>query len=156
MSTATGVDLLTDTATAAAVDTLNMTCGWEAEIIQGRAKLTPCDALVSVMPFVGDTNWQLALGLPQDTAVALVEQFAGFPIEFDSEDMADVVGELVNVIAGELTSRLCDNGLHVQMGLPAVVRGNDLELPVRAGQQATTVCLSAPVGQFWIEVSRAE
>lgn len=84
--------------------------------------------IVGIISFVGDLMWSLALILPHDSAEATAQKFAGFEIPFDSADMGDVVGELINVLAGVLCGNLEAAGVKSQMSLPTVARGDAFEL----------------------------
>ncbi len=42
------------------------------------------------------------------------------------EEMADVIGELTNMLAGSVKSRLCDAGYQVAMSIPNIMRGTQL------------------------------
>jgi chemotaxis protein CheX len=87
-----------------------------------------CSGVLGIISFVGDPPWTFTMQLPQATAVAVAQRFAGFHIPFDSPDMADVVGELANVIAGEVVARLERKGVKAHMSLPSVLRGQNIEL----------------------------
>lgn len=84
--------------------------------------------IVGIISFVGDLMWSLALILPHDSAEKMAQKFAGFEIPFDSADMGDVVGELINVLAGVLCGNLEAAGVKSQMSLPTVARGDAFEL----------------------------
>ena len=44
------------------------------------------------------------------------------------EEVHDVVGELSNMIGGDLKSRLCDVGLTCELSIPTITSGRELEL----------------------------
>lgn len=85
------------------------------------------DGVVGVISFVGDASWILMLALPKDSAEALAEKFCGFEVEYDSPDMGDVIGELANVMAGDIVARMGEEGVKVAMSLPTVLRGQNVE-----------------------------
>lgn len=86
------------------------------------------EKVVGMISFVGDLIWTMDLILPHDSAQAIAQKFAGFDIPYESQDMGDVVGEVVNVIAGVLCGNLHSVGIRSQMSLPTVTRGNAFEL----------------------------
>jgi CheY-specific phosphatase CheX len=95
---------------------------------EGSDDVLACDGIIGVISLVGDLEWSLVLGLPPDTAPALAEGFAGFPIAFASADMGDAIGELTNLIAGEVKVELDAAGTRVNISLPQVFRGMGIEI----------------------------
>ncbi len=85
------------------------------------------DGVVGIISFVGDSSWILMLALPKTSAETLAEKFCGFKVEYDSPDMGDVIGELANVMAGDIVARMGVEGVKVAMSLPTVLRGNNVE-----------------------------
>lgn len=87
-----------------------------------------CSSITSIISFTGNRQLILTINLPRQLAEKFTKDLSGFVIEFETEDMADFVGELANLIAGEFTAKLEKANVHVQMGLPSVIRGQDFEL----------------------------
>ncbi|MGH2356147.1 MAG: chemotaxis protein CheX, partial [Chloroflexota bacterium] len=79
---------------------------------------TPCDGVIGIISFVGDHLWSVMLGVPRQSAPGFALSFAGLEVEFDSADMGDVVGELTNVLAGDISARLDAVGIRAEMSLP--------------------------------------
>ncbi len=112
--------------------------------------------VVGIISFIGDLAWSLMLGLPEETAMALASKFAGFEIDFESEDMGDVVGELANIVAGDLVARLDAIGAKVNMSLPTIARGRDFELLLPDKLPSLRVGFTASEGEFWIKLAVGE
>ena len=70
--------------------------------------------VLSVISLVGGVDWSIFLGLPKDTAVALAKSFAGFDIPFESDDLGDAIGELSNILAGNVKARLDRVGIKTE------------------------------------------
>ncbi len=88
------------------------------------------EGIVGIISIIGDLSWSVSLGLPKQTAIIMAKTFAGFDINYDSEDMDDVTGELVNVLAGDIIAQLDAVGTTVTMSLPIVARGNKMGIHV--------------------------
>lgn len=112
----------------------------------------PINGIMGVISFVGDLQCSLALGLPEPTAKALAQQFSGFEIAYDSNDMADVAGELANVLAGRFAVKLETQRLKSKMSIPVVVRGHDMMLMVLDGEASKRLYFSCAAGEFWVDV----
>lgn len=86
------------------------------------------DGVAGLISFVGKVSWTLAIGFPRATALEMAQKFAGCEIPFESMDMIDVTGELLNIVAGPTSAHLITQGFEAKMGLPSVVRGCDVEV----------------------------
>jgi len=129
-------------------------CGLEVEP-QGdgsEADISGDGAVVAVISLVGDVEWSIHLGLPRDTAIGVTSQFFGFEIPFDSDDMGDAVGELANIIAGDVKAKLDTRGLKVELSLPSVVRGEHMELLSPRSLPTQTTVYTSPCGSMWTAV----
>jgi chemotaxis protein CheX len=135
--------------------TLASICGADPAPLASGQKPQPCPSVVGVISFAGTLAWSFALVLPEKTAQAMAEKFAGFPIPFDGPDMSDVVGELANVLAGDISARLDVKGISAQMSLPTVARGQDVELLLPPGLPTLYLGYVVPQGPFWFRLVTA-
>jgi CheY-specific phosphatase CheX len=112
--------------------------------------------IIGVISLFGDRARSLMLCLPGETATAIAMKFCGFEVPFDSRDMADVVGELINILAGSVIARFESIGVKAEMSLPTVVRGTDIDLPVPDGLQILRMSFEAPEGPFLLNLLAGE
>lgn len=108
-----------------------------------------------IISIVGGVTWSLIFSFPAATASALAEKFAGIEIPYDSRDMSDVVGELANVVAGDVICRLEARRVKSEMSIPTVARGTMVEMTSPAAKAKEVVRFSVPEGDFWLEVAAA-
>jgi chemotaxis protein CheX len=118
------VDLIRESTMA----TFRTICGGEAEFIGLRDMKQDPIGVQGIIAVVGDLSWSVSLAFPQKTAEALAPQFAGFEIAYDTPDMNDMIGEIANVLAGDVVARLDAQGHDVRMSLPTVARGQNLHV----------------------------
>ncbi|MCH8207859.1 MAG: chemotaxis protein CheX, partial [Nitrospinae bacterium] len=85
------------------------------------------DGVVGIISYVGDITWLMMMGFPKDCAIGLVNKFTGFELDYDSPDMGDVVGEMANVLAGDIVARLREGCIKVTMSLPTIIKGSNVE-----------------------------
>lgn len=111
--------------------------------------------IMAAISFVGNPAWAFALVASNSAAVMISKAFAGFDIPFDSPDMVDVFGEVVNVIAGDISARLDRKGLKAQMSLPTVIRGEHVDLHVPSGVSTTRLSFTGPKGSCWFKLIEA-
>jgi CheY-specific phosphatase CheX len=56
--------------------------------------------------------------------------------EAGEQEMCDVVGELTNMITGNLKSRLCDMGFNCSLSIPSVVAGKKIRVRANTAQMS--------------------
>lgn len=134
----------------AVVATIAASCGVEPHYDGNDMETCPCDGIAGIISLVGDVDWSLMLTLPAESAVDLAQCFAGFDIAYDSEDMTDLVGEIANVIAGDVVARLEAVGVRTNLSLPMVVRGDHLNLMLPAGHPRLHMRFSSDCGPFYL------
>jgi hypothetical protein len=146
---------ITTAVRAAAKEFFTSSCKVEAAERPAPPDGEPCPAVMAVMSFFGDPVWSFALILPESVAVAATNGFAGFDIPFDSPDMGDMVGEMANVISGDVVARLEKVRVKAQMSLPTVARGNDVELLSATNTHELRLDFGSPAGGFQIRLFQA-
>lgn len=110
----------------------------------------PC--VIAILSFDGTPAWTVTCRLTDETAPELMKKFAGFDIPFDSPDMGDVVGEFVNVLAGEVVAQLERRRMKHRMSLPTVLRGVGMQLVPESGATSQTVEFTVPQGRIQFEM----
>jgi chemotaxis protein CheX len=114
----------------------------------------PCVA--GIISFVGDSSFTFSWILKKETAPHVAQKFCGFEIPFESSDMGDMAGELVNVIAGEIIAQLERRGMKSSMSLPTVARGAPLELIPEMGPSIVNLEYKSKEGGFWMRLAAAK
>jgi len=139
----------------AAIEFFGTYCGMQPCERQDEPVVAGGGGIMGVISFFGDPVWSVALILPEATAVTAAKSFAGFDISFDSQDMGDIVGEMANVMAGDIVARLDAIGMASQMSLPTVARGHDVELLSPTNVCATRIKFESTNGNFWFRLVKA-
>ncbi len=115
-------------------------------------RLPHLDSDVSgIIGMTGDVVGTVVLSLPAASAAKVVELFAGKTLDRNSDDFADAIGELVNMISGNAKAMF--DGLDVRISCPSVVIGQGHTVQ----QPSNSVCISIPCesscGGFSVDVS---
>lgn len=132
--------------------TFGAICGEEPVLSEEDGDEKPVDGIIGTISFVAERPWSLVLGIPRDTAVVLAPGFAGFEIDYDSNDMSDVVGELANILAGDLVARMDEAQIPAEMGLPSVARGDHMSLVLPDTTPVLHLYFSTTFGPMWCRV----
>jgi len=137
-------------------DLFSSTCGVQLQLKQNDERLTSDGVVIGIISLVGDVEGTIFLGLPRQTASALVARFAGFEVPFDSPDMGDAAGELANILAGNVKKKLDAKGVKADISLPSVIRVESLEVLVQRDSVSVRICYDSPVGTLWTGVTTSK
>ena len=121
-----------------------------------RRQVGSCPCVAGIISFLGDASWSLSWVLTHHAAPAIVRKFVGYEIPFDHPDMGDAVGELVNILAGEVVAQLDQRHIKAQMSLPTVARGNPLELMSERGVPVAQMEYTSKLGDFGLRLTAAK
>jgi chemotaxis protein CheX len=127
--------------------------GEEPRRIDETESQASCASVVGIISFIGDATWSLALVVPEETAPTLAEKFTGFPIPFAAADMTDAIGELANVLAGEVIAQLERRDLKARMSLPVTLRGIDVETVLPRSVPELTLAYSLDGHPYWFKMA---
>jgi CheY-specific phosphatase CheX len=114
------------------------------------------EGVVGIISYFGDITWLMMLGFPKDCATGLVAKFTGFELDYESPDMGDVVGEMANVLAGDVVSRLRDGCVKVAMSLPTIIKGADVEPMLPRGLPSKKLIFTVPEGIVMVKIVGAK
>lgn len=114
-----------------------------------------CEGVIGCISLVGDVDWSLVLSIPRATASALAGNFAGFEIPFDSSDMGDAVGEMANLLAGEVKVQLDGIGLEAEISLPQVFRGDIIEVLQLPHVPSKLLSFECSCGPLWVAIAQS-
>ncbi len=85
--------------------------------------------LVSTIPVSGDVNGIIAMVCGQEVGKIMTSNMLGTEgQEVTDAEVAACAGEIVNMVAGNIKTRLIEAGLNFLLSIPTVVCGHDLVL----------------------------
>jgi chemotaxis protein CheX len=145
--------VLTDVTRDSILSIFNTIFGAEPKLEDGENGKNLGEGVVGIISFMGDVNYIIMLALPKDSAIAMASKFCGFDIDYDSPDMGDVVGELANVLAGDIVARMNQAEFKVTMSLPTIMRGHDVEPLLPRGLPLEKLNFSMAEGNFMLKVA---
>lgn len=99
-------------------------------IDEGGAGIDRGNQIVGSVGFAGNVLGNVNIHVKADFARLITAQMLGMEtdeIEVE-EEIFDVIGELCNMLGGDIKSRLCDIGFLCELSIPFVTGGNDLKL----------------------------
>jgi len=147
------LETVTETVAASVSETLAEACSWK-EIAHVRTDMIPtADAIAGILGFGGTASWQLRMVFHEHEAYRMASSFIGFELAPDeTDDIRDAIGEIVNVVAGDIAARLQNLDIEAMLSIPTVMSGEELCMAIGKGQIAQHLLMATPAGSFWCEI----
>jgi chemotaxis protein CheX len=120
--------------------------------------VVPCDApwshagdrLTSFVHLTGDWNGAVLLECDQSQACRFAGRILSMdPPEAVDDDVRDVLGELANMIGGNMK---CGMATGVRLSMPTVMEGSDYELRICGSKMLERLAFESSEGNFWVTV----
>jgi chemotaxis protein CheX len=87
--------------------------------------------IAAIVGYGGDHEGTIAFICSRKVAAQLAEaMLMEDGLDPESEEVDDAMGEIANMIAGQLKNLVCQEGDEVQLSIPVIVRGGDYRLQV--------------------------
>lgn len=123
----------------------------EGEIVENK-KVEMDSNLTSMIGLGGDLQGMLAVHCPAEVAKAITGAFLGMEVEKLDEDVKDAIGEIANMVAGNLKVSCGEKDIHVELAIPATVIGDKFSISGSSEAHRVNVPLSMDGKLFWIEL----
>ena len=102
----------------------------------------------------GEMVGTIVLSMPSDAAESIVALFTGMEMTSDSEDFADAVGELINMISGNAKAEFQRKA--VSISCPSVVIGEGHRVASGAGVPCVVIPCTTDCGEIVLEIALRE
>ncbi len=112
----------------------------------------PATGVISaVIELTGGTKGSISLTFTEAAIVGIVNNMLGEAYTEMNEDIADAVGELVNMISGEARRNLAEQGFVFHAGIPQLTEGEGHTIPHAVSGGIFFVPFKTEDGVFYIE-----
>jgi chemotaxis protein CheX len=111
----------------------------EVESIEGQpAETKNGNHIVGSVGFAGAVLGNLNLHVDEEFACLMTAAMLGMEVDEieGDEEVHDVIGELCNMICGDLKSRLCDAGLTCELSIPSITTGKEFTIESRGWERS--------------------
>lgn len=99
-----------------------------------------------------DLNGTFVMEFKQDVLLRLASKMFDEPIATYTSEIDDMVSELVNISLGTAKKSLRLEGHIIEMALPTIVKGSDLQAILPKGQRLIVVPFQSEIGEFHVEL----
>ncbi len=89
--------------------------------------------IVGSVSFAGAVMGNVNMHVDLEFASQMTAAMLGMEVDEieGEEEVHDVIGEVCNMIGGDLKSRLCDANLHCELSIPSITTGKDFKIESR-------------------------
>ena len=108
--------------------------------------------MTSMIGLGGGIRGVLAIHCPAAIAKAITGSFLGMEVEDLDDDVKDAIGEIANMVAGNLKVSYAAIGLNVELAIPTSIVGESFRINGIAEAKRIIVPLKMAEGLFWIEL----
>ncbi len=94
----------------------------------------------------------LAIHCPASVAKGITGSFLGLEVETLDEDVKDAIGEIANMVAGNLKVSLAKQDIDVELAIPTSIVGDSFIVSGMADASRVIVVFKMNEGPFWVEL----
>lgn len=124
----------------------------EGEDVSALGKSSIQSNITSMIGLGSDIRGMLAVHCPAVVAKAITGSFLGMEVEELDEDVKDAIGEIANMVAGNLKIAYGNAGVNVELAIPTTVIGDSFRISGIAGAKRHYISFQLDSGTFWVEL----
>lgn len=110
------------------------------------------DSITGMVGLTGNYKGVLAVHLPYQVAFAITGSFLGIEVTAVNEDVEDAIGEMANMIGGNVKSLLSEHGRDIDLSLPSTISGKEYYFHSTKGAEKTIIPFRSAEGVFYVEL----
>ncbi len=124
----------------------------EGEDVSALGKSSIQSNITSMIGLGSGIRGMLAVHCPAVVAKAITGSFLGMEVEELDEDVKDAIGEIANMVAGNLKIAYGNAGVNVELAIPTTVIGDSFRISGIAGAKRHYISFQLDSGTFWVEL----
>lgn len=131
--------------------TMLMTELGEEEIVRNQ-KVEIKSNLTSMIGLGSGIRGVLAIHCPKEVATDITGSFLGMEVTELDEDVKDAIGEIANMVAGNLKVAYASIDVNIELAIPTSIVGDSFSISGNADSQRVITPLVMNGKTFWIEL----
>jgi chemotaxis protein CheX len=108
--------------------------------------------ITSMLGLGGDIRGMLAVHCPATVAMAITGGFLGMDVDELNDDVKDAIGEIANMVAGNLKVAFAGYDMKIELAIPSSVVGESFRVAGMLGARRVAVPFDMMDGQFLVEL----
>ncbi len=110
------------------------------------------DTITGMIGLAGTHKGILAVHFPYAVAMAITSSFLMMDVEEVNEDVHDAVGEVANMLGGNVKTILSDNGRDIDLSLPSTISGSQYNFQSDKQVEKVIIEFDTGNGNFMVEM----
>lgn len=110
------------------------------------------NSISGIIGLAGMRKGVLAIHLPNSVAMAITGNFLGMDVEEINEDVEDAVGELANMLGGNVKTILSERGRDIELSMPSTITGRQYDFQSTKDAERHIIPFVCDAGKFSIEL----
>ncbi len=110
------------------------------------------NTITGVIGLAGMQKGVLAIHVPYPVAFAITGNFLGIELDEINEDVEDAIGEIANMLGGNVKAILSENGRDIDLSLPSTISGAEYGFQTIKAAEKTNVKFATSSGDFVVEL----
>ncbi len=111
------------------------------------------ESITGLIGLAGTYKGVLAIHMPNMVALAVTSSFLGMDVEEINADVEDAIGELANMLGGNVKTILSESGRDINLSLPSTISGREYNFQLASeAAERTVICFEAEAGRFHVEL----
>jgi chemotaxis protein CheX len=111
------------------------------------------ESITGLIGLAGIHKGILAIHMPNKVAFAVTGSFLGMEVEEINADVEDAIGELANMLGGNVKTILSENGRDISLSLPTTISGQEYNFQqADTSAEKTIISFDTAAGSFQVEL----
>ena len=120
------------------------------EMMEDHGPLT--DTITGMIGLAGTHKGVLAVHFPYSVAMAITSSFLMMDVEKINEDVHDAVGEIANMLGGNVKTILSEKGRDIDLSLPSTISGSQYSFQSDKAVDKVIIEFDTGNGTFMVEM----
>ncbi len=120
------------------------------EVMESHGKLT--DTITAMIGLAGTHRGVLAVHFPYSVAMAITSAFLMMDVEEMNDDVHDAMGEIANMLGGNVKTILSEKGRDIDLSMPSTISGSEYSFQSDNDVEKVIVRFGTEKGSFMVEL----
>lgn len=120
------------------------------EVLKEHGPLT--NTITAMIGLAGKRRGVLAVHIPYPVAMAITASFLMMDVEEINADVHDAMGEIANMLGGNVKTILSEKGRDIDLSMPSTIAGSEYSFQSDNDVEKVIVKFSTEKGSFMIEM----
>lgn len=110
------------------------------------------ESISGVIGLAGVQKGVLAIHLPYKVAMAITGNFLGMEVTEIGPDVEDAIGELANMLGGNIKTILSEKGRDIELSMPTTISGKEYDFQSTKNADQYIIPFTTDAGNFIVEL----